>query len=102
MESAIAIGNAEGLYDLMHSSVELEIPGNEEEIYSRSQALIVLKKFFDNHPPSSFNYTYKGNSGAGLRIAIGNYISTDDISYRVKIVLNKIDNNYLIQEIEFE
>jgi hypothetical protein len=101
IENAVALGNAKLLSNYMSTSIEIEING-QEGIYSKSQAEQVLNKFFDKYPPRSFSLSHKGNSAAGARFAVGDYVTGKEHTFRVTIFLKKIGEHYLIQEIEFE
>jgi hypothetical protein len=101
IENAVALGNAKLLSNYMSTSIEIEING-QEGIYSKSQAEQVLNKFFDKYPPRSFSLSHKGNSAAGARFAVGDYVTGKEHTFRVTIFLKKIGEQYLIQEIEFE
>jgi hypothetical protein len=97
----MALGNAKLLSFYMSTSIEIEING-QEGIYSKSQAEQVLNKFFDKYPPRSFSLSHKGNSAAGARFAVGDYVTGKEHTFRVTIFLKKNGDQYLIQEIEFE
>lgn len=101
MSNAIALGNARAIQEQCHSSIELETP-ESSGIYSRSQAEQILKKFFDRHPPLSFQLQHQGFSNTGSRFAIGNYLSSDEESFRVSIFAKKQNGVYQIHELRFE
>lgn len=102
IETSIAVGNSTKLSNHFNSSVELELPGEEEGIYSKSQAAIILGRFFDRYPPTSFKIVHKGNSAAGSQFAVGDYTTGGEKTFRVTIFLQKQGTRYLIQELEFE
>ncbi len=101
IENAISLGNAKMMESYLNTSIELETP-TSKGIYSRSQAQIILDKFFQKYPPISFTIAQKGNSSGGSRFAIGNYNSSRERTFRVTIFIKKIGSDYLIQEIKFE
>lgn len=101
ISNAITLGNARAIQEQCHSSIELETP-ESSGIYSRSQAEQVLKKFFDRHPPMSFQLQHQGFSNTGSRFAIGNYLSSDEESFRVSIFAKKQNGIYQIHELRFE
>ncbi|MCB9251398.1 MAG: DUF4783 domain-containing protein [Flavobacteriales bacterium] len=101
VENAIGIGNAKLIEQHMNTSIELETP-TSKGIYSRSQAELILKKFFQKYPPISFTITQKGNGAGGSRFSVGNYVSTRERTFRVTIFVKKNNQDYLIQEIKFE
>jgi Domain of unknown function (DUF4783) len=102
IESAISVGNAGMLSEFLNSSVELELPGEQEGIYSKQQAVVILNRFFNKFPPSSFKIVHRGNSAAGSKFAVGDYTTGPDKTFRVTIFIKKHGDNYLIQEVEFE
>ena len=102
IESAISIGNAGKLSEFLNTSVEIELPGEQEGIYSKQQTVIILNRFFSKYPPSAFSIVHKGNSAAGSRFAVGDYTTGSDKTFRVTIFIKKHGDAYLIQEIEFE
>jgi len=102
VENAFTLGHADQLEELLSSSVELEMPGEVEGIYSKSQSIAILNRFFDRFPPSSFKVLHTGHSAAGARFAVGDYIAESDRSFRVTIFAKKQGSSYKIQEIEFE
>ena len=44
-ESAVAAGNAKSFSNYLSSSVELELPGEEEGIYSKQQTIVIYGRF---------------------------------------------------------
>ncbi|MBI1306317.1 MAG: DUF4783 domain-containing protein [Bacteroidetes bacterium] len=102
IEVALSVGNAKKLSDLLSSSVELALPGEQEGIYSKEQTLVILNRFFNRYPPSAFKIVHKGNSAAGSRFAVGDYTTGSDKTFRVTIFVKKYGESHLIQEIEFE
>lgn len=102
IESAIASGNATTLSQYLGSSVELELPGESEGMYSKQQAQMILKRFFEKNAPASFKIVHQGNSATGSRYAVGDFKTKTNKTYRVTVYIKKNGENYLIQEIEFE
>lgn len=102
VENSFTLGNARQLEDLLNSSVELELPGEVEGIYSRSQSIAILNRFFDRFPPSAFKIVHSGHSASGSRFAVGDYLTESDRTFRVTIYAKLQGSSYRIQEIEFE
>ena len=92
-------GNAKELVKKFHTSVELNING-EEATYSKSQAEAVLKDYFDKNPPKSFELNHQGASKGGIPYAIGAYDS-EGSTFRVFIRLRETGTEYLIFEMSF-
>lgn len=101
IENAISLGNAKMIENYLGQSIELETPSSKG-IYSKSQAEVIIDKFFQKYPPVSFTIYQKGNSYGGSRFAVGNYMSSRERSFRVTIFIKKNGQDYLIQEIKFE
>jgi hypothetical protein len=101
-ESAIAAGNAAKFARYLSSSVELELPGEVEGIYSKQQTIVIMNRFFDKYPPTSFKIVHQGSSASGSKFAVGDYTTGEEKTFRVTIFVKKVGDQYLIQEIEFE
>ena len=81
MKTAINAGDYSSLSDLFSASVDLTIR-DTDGIFSKAQAKGVLKSFFENDKPKSFQVKHQGSSNDGTVYAIGLYISNKG-SYRV-------------------
>ena len=95
----LEIGNANELSKFLNDKVDLNIDGNEGT-YSRSQAEGVLKNYFKENPPESFQINHEGASQNGLIYAIGEY-KTADSSFMVWIRLKKVNDQFKIHEMSF-
>ena len=102
VENSFTLGDAVQMEHLLSSSVELELPGEEEGIYSRAQTIAILNRFFERFPPTSFRVRHSGHSASGARFAVGDYLTESERTFRVTIFAKKQGDDYLIQEIEFE
>lgn len=96
LELAIKAGNAHELAKLLNSSVDLNIPDNEG-VYSKAQAELILKDFFSKNNPQAYKTLHKGSSKDGARYSIGN-LETDKGVYRTYIYMKKKDEVYFIHE----
>jgi hypothetical protein len=92
-------GNATELAKHFHSNVELIIL-EEEDVYSRSQAEQIIRKFFSDHKPSSFRVIFEGGK-ENSRYAIGS-LETSNARYRVYVLMKKQDNTPLIHQLRIE
>ena len=101
IENALSLGNAKMMESYLNSSIELETP-TSKGIYSRSQAQLIIDKFFQKYPPISFTIIQKGNSSGGSRFAVGTYKSYRERVFRVTIFVKKTGTDELVQEIKFE
>lgn len=95
----LEVGNAHELSQFLNDKVDLNIDG-DAGTYSHSQAEGVLKNFFKQNPPKSFQINHEGNSQNGLVYAIGEYV-TEESSFRVWIRLKKINDQFMVHEMSF-
>ncbi len=96
---AIKTGSSKELSKYFGDNVEIHFDG-ERSNYSKSQAEFVLRDFFKKYPPVDFQYVHQGNSGEGLKYAIGKY-SISNGSYRIWLLFKKTGNNYYVDTIDF-
>lgn len=92
----IRSGNAQNVSFFFNSTIELAIPGYDDT-YSKSQAEILLKEFFNRNIPLSCSIDHKGFSGGTGRFANGTYESKDS-KYKIYILLK----NQMIYELRFD
>ncbi len=98
---SIRSGNAPSVAKYMNSNVDLTIL-NQEDVYSKAQAEVVLRDFFSKNPPKTFTIIHQGASKEGAKYAIGNMETTNGTSFRVYIFLKQASGNLLIHELRFE
>lgn len=82
-------GKSETISKYFKNTVELIID-NKENIYSKTQAQIILKDFFKKNTAQAFSILHQGGKGES-KYAIGN-LSTTEGKYRITILL-KLENN---------
>jgi hypothetical protein len=92
-------GNAHELASHFHNNVELIIL-DEEDVYSKSQAEQIIRKFFTEHKPKSFKVIFEGGK-ENSRYAIGSLDSSIS-KYRVYILMKKQDGIPLIHQLRIE
>lgn len=93
--SAIKTGNAKELAKFFNQNVEL-ILFNEENVYSKAQAELILKDFFSKNIPSDFTVLHQGGKD-GAKYAIGS-VKTSTGNFRVYFLLKiKSDQPYIHQ-----
>lgn len=100
VESAFESNNAESLVELGKDKILINVLG-DEGVYSKSQATLVLKKFFTNNPAKSFSYVHKGSGSSDGTFAIGKFISGTQ-EFRVTIHFKKINNDFKIESLAIE
>ena len=99
IETSLKAGSARELVKYCNETFELKING-ESASYSRNQAEMVLRKFFQRNPVRGFSYIHRGSSNEGLKYSIGKY-SYDSGSYRVVMFLKESDSGYQIYRLNF-
>lgn len=97
---AIKSGNCKEVAKYFNSRVELKI-NNKEDIYSKTQAEMILKEFFSNNPPVNFTIRHKGASAKGLPYIIGD-LETTNGHFRTYFLFKEIGGDLFIQELQFE
>lgn len=98
---SIRTGNAREVAKYMNNNIDLTIQ-NQEEVYSKAQAEVVLRDFFSKNPPKTFNLIHQGASKEGAKYAIGNLTTVNGTSFRVYIFLKHAGQSLLIHELRFE
>ena len=98
---ALGSGDTQALAAMMDAEVELSLL-EDENLYSRDQAVQKLSAFFSAHPPSGFSQVHQGSSKSDdAEYCIGN-LATKDGSYRVYIYIAKKGDRMVLQELRFD
>ena len=96
---AISKGNADELSVFFDQNVEIAVL-DDEDVYNKSQAVSIIKKFFDANKPTSFRQVHQGTR-KDSRYCIGNMTTTSS-TYRVYIYMKVEGNEFKIQELRFD
>lgn len=96
---ALKAGNSKVLSEYFNNEVEMTILDNEQ-VYSKSQATLVIKTFFQQNPPTDFKLIHTGGKD-NTRYAIGN-LFISEAKYRVYILLKYNLNLPLIHQLRVE
>ena len=99
MSKAISDGNAETLGQYFDESVEVSVL-DKEEVYTKVNAIKVVKDFFAKYKPTGFSQVHQGNK-SNAQYAIGN-LTTDNGTFRVYLYLQTSGAEAKIQEIRFD
>ena len=97
--NALKSGNTAQIARFFDNTVEITMPGKSSS-FSKSQAELVLKDFFNNNPVKGFEVMHKGDN-AGSQFCIGN-LDTKNGSYRTTLFMKQKGDKQLLQEIRFE
>jgi len=97
---ALKNGNEKVLANYFNTSIDLTIPNNEG-VFSKEQAELILKTFFDKSKPSNFKVVHDGDSKNNAHYAIGN-LNTNQGTYRTYILYKKNSTRITILELRIE
>lgn len=97
--SAMKAGNAAEIAKFFDNTVEINMP-DKSNSYSRSQAELVLKDFFNSYPVRNFETIHKGEN-SGSQYCIGTLVTRNG-SFRTTIFMKQKGDKQLLQEITFE
>ena len=97
--TALKKGNAGELSRYFDNTIEISLPDRSDS-YSRSQAEIVLKDFFDTKGVQNFTAGHKGSKN-GSEYCIGVLITRSG-SFRTTIYMKQKSDRQLLQELRIE
>jgi hypothetical protein len=96
---ALNLGNASQLSRYFDNRVDITLPEKSDN-YSRTQAEMILKNFFNNSGVKNFEIKYKGESN-GSNYCIG-ILHTRNGDYRTKLFMKNKQGKEVVQEIGFQ
>ena len=97
--NALRTGNASGISRYIDGNVEIFLP-DKSDSYSKAQAGIILKDFFNNNAIKSFELKHKGDQG-GRQFCIGT-LHTKTGSYRTTVFMKPKADKQVMGEIRFQ
>lgn len=97
--SALKNGNATQISMYFDNTVDITLP-EKSNSYSKSQAEVILRDFFNNNPVKSFQVIHKGDNG-GSQYCIGKLITKNN-TYRTTIFMKQKGDKQFLQELRFE
>jgi len=97
--AALREGNATEIAKHFDNTIEITLP-DKSNSYSKSQAEVVLRDFFNNNPVKSFTILHKGENN-GSEYCIGTLV-TKNATYRAMVFMKQKNNKQMLQEIRFE
>ena len=98
--SAMKSGDASQLSNFFDAKVEISL-NDEDEMYSKTEAADVMKRFFSNAKPSAFTKEHEGTSPSGANYCIG-ILKTTKGTFRVFIHAKAVSGKKIIQQIQIE
>ncbi len=93
-------GDVKAISQYFGSTVELSVL-DQENIYSASQAGLILKEFFSKHPPIGVKVIHKVVSNANYKFGVI-MLSTSKGNYRVSYELKNTAGKFTVSEIRIE
>ncbi|OFX48909.1 MAG: hypothetical protein A2046_07970 [Bacteroidetes bacterium GWA2_30_7] len=99
IQTALKSGNSSELAKFFNTNVEMTVI-NKEDVYSKSQAEIILRDFFSSNSPTDFKMMHKGGKD-GAKYAIGNLI-TSTKTFRVYFLVKNNNKTPYIQQLRIE
>lgn len=98
--NAIKTGNAGQISKHFSDNIDLKIL-DKEEVYSKSQAELIIKDFLAKHVVKSFTITHKSSAKNDSEYAIGS-LETSSGKYRVYYLMKKTANKLLVNQFKIE
>lgn len=100
IKAAFSKSDSDALSELLNNTIDLTLPDIEGS-FSRSQAHLIIKEFFADHPAVSFTINHEGSSNKGSQYMIGTYKTKSSV-FRVYILIKDISGKMLIQQLQIE
>lgn len=98
---SIKASNSKELINFMGNMVEIQLPDQDRNNYSKTQAEFVMRDFMKKYPSTNFTYVHKVLDKEDFKFTIGEYTSATS-SMRVTMVLKPVNGKFLIDSIIVE
>lgn len=98
--AALGTGNAKELALHFIPNIDLTV-GGASDVYSKAQAEQILRRFFDENPPSGMVVEHQGQSKLGDRYYIG-ILRTRTGYFRVTFFLKKAEVGFQVKQLRIE
>lgn len=99
--NALKTGSSAGLAKYFDNYVDITMPEKSSN-YSKSQAELVIRDFFNNNAVKNFEVKHKGdNDGNNGQYCIGTLL-TKNGKYRVNVFMKSKHDKMLVQEIRIQ
>jgi hypothetical protein len=99
LTNAIGSGNATIISTYFNTTLEITIL-EKEGVYSKTQAEMIVKDFFVQHPPKQFSLLHQGGKESS-KFAIGNLVSGSQ-TFRVTIIFKTDGTELIINQFRIE
>lgn len=98
--SAIRVGNHKELARHFDTKIDMAVL-NKENSYSKAQAELIIKDFFEKNKVSGYQIIHRGKSRDGAQYAIGS-LTTATGTYRTYVLTKGEGDKARIQQLRFE
>jgi hypothetical protein len=98
---SIKMANSKELTAFMSDMVEIQLPDQDRNNYSKTQAEFVMRDFMKKYPPTNFTYIHKVLDKDDFKFTIGEYTYAGG-AMRVTMVLKPVNGKFLIDSIIIE
>lgn len=98
---SVKAGNSKELTSYMSEMVEIQLPDQDRNNYSKTQAEFVMRDFMKKYPPVNFTYIHKVLDKEDFKFTIGEYVHAAG-TMRVTMVIKPVNGKYLIDSIVIE
>ncbi len=99
--NALRSGDSKQVGSFFGNTIDLMIM-NQEDIYSKAQAELILRDFFNKNVPKSFTIVHKGASQEGTLYGIGTLITSNTKTYRVSFYMKSTNARSVLLELRIE
>lgn len=100
LSDAFSKGDADKVALHFTDPIDMSIPDNEG-VFSKTQATLILKTFFSKNKPTNFTVVHNGDSKNNAHYSIGN-LKTASATYRVYILYKEVEKKNIILELRIE
>jgi hypothetical protein len=98
--AAIRSGNPKNISKFFIDNIDLKVI-EQEDVYSKQQAEMILKDFFTKHPVKSYTIAHKSQPKAGSQYVIGT-LETMNGKFRTYFLIKTVGAQTLIQQFRIE
>jgi hypothetical protein len=98
--SAIRSGNPKNISKYFKESIDLKMI-DQEDVYSKQQAEMILKDFFTKHPVKNYTVAHKSEPKNGSQYVIGT-LETTNGKFRTYFLIKTSGAETLIQQFRIE
>ncbi len=98
--NAIRTGNTKNISSYFIDNIDLKVI-DQEDVYSKQQAEMILKNFFSKHPVKAFSIAHKSVEKNGSQYIIGT-LETTSGKFRTYFLVKTVGGKTLIQQFKIE